>query len=830
MRWLQAFAAITGLVFITSVAYGQQTISGKVVDSGSGQPLSFVNIVVAGDEQRGTITGLEGRFDLTIRPGDDQLRLSRVGYQTKVVPIGALKEKPAIAMTEQQLGLSAVVIKPEANPAIPVIRKAVERRKQNDPWRSKGFTLESYNKYALTVDTQIVDSLAEANREKATAGASADTISISKTNKTDQTEEADTSRPALMDQHMLLIESLTRRIYRPPNINKEIVEAQQVSGLDNPDFPIPSVDIEDMNFYERFLEVLGEEYRSPISPGALNKYQYFLADTITKNGETLYLIRYSPEKGRAYRGLKGFLGIHAESYSLGLIRGQPARKSLFNARFKQLHKPEDGLWYPEQVYLSYKHRTYGTKWEINNYIQSIKTGQVPETVPRKDLNVSLADSALLKDSGYWQKHRHIPLTDRDQQTYEVMDSIGNQFKLDEILTIGNKLLADRFPLGPVDLWVSKLFDQDRYQGTRLGAGLLTSDQLSEYVSVGGYFGYGFQDQKTKYGGRLSFYPGGERTYALQFDYQHDVEEIGNFPVIETYTTSELLGVRAFLAKQLSLIDRYQVSFTTSRIRYLRLKAFGRVSDERLLGDFAYPLTKGEGPQFRAAAKRFVETGLKLRFAYGEEAFPLFDKKLTSELPYPVLHVNYIKGWNQGLLGGDFGYNRLKASLSHDFNIPGLGKADLTLESGTVFGNAPVSRLSYGTGNYATDFRTFSPQAFQTMRPYEFVHSEYINLFYQHRLVRIDPGFEQSRPTLYLRHASGFGTLDERYSVSDVAYRTMESGYHESGISVQNMLRFSYLDNAFYFGIGAGAMYRYGPYQLPNLSDNVAFMVNVQVDV
>ena len=827
---------LIGLFSGIPVTYSQQTISGKVVDSSSGQPLSFVNMVVVGDEERGTITGLEGRFELTIKPGDDQLRLSRVGYQTKLVPIEALKEKQAIELAEQQLRLSAVVIKPEANPAIPIIREAIAQRKQNDPWRTKAFTLESYNKYALTIDTPMVDSLAEANSQEATDSASLDTINLNttvKANSSIDTAKKDTleqNGAELLAQHIMLIESISKKIYNPPSVNKEIVKAQQVSGLDNPDFPIPSVDIEDMNFYERFLEVLGEVYRSPISPGALNKYQYFLADTITKNGKTLYLIRYSPKKGRAYRGLKGFLGIHAESYSLGLIKGQPARKSLFNARFKQLHKPMDSLWYPDQVYLSYKHRKYGFKWEINNYIQSIKTRPVPKKVPRKDLNVTLADSALLKDSGYWQEHRPIPLTDRDQQTYKVMDSIGNQFKFDEILTIGNKLLEDRFPLGPVDFWVSKLFDQDRYQGTRLGAGLLTSDQISEYFSVGGYFGYGFRDQKTKYGGRLSFYPRADRTYTLQFDYQHDVEEIGNFPVIETYTTSERLGVRAFLARQMSLVDRYQVSFTTSRIRYLRLKAFGRVSDERLLGDFAYPLTEGEGPQFRAAAKRFVETGLKLRFAYGEEAFPLFGKKLTSELPYPVLHINYLKGWNKALLGGDFGYNRLKASLSHDFNIPGLGKADLTLESGTVLGNAPVSRLSYGTGNYSTDLRTFSPQAFQTMRPYEFVHSDYINLFYSHRVVEIDPGFEQSRPTLYLRHASGFGILDERYSVSDVTYRTMEAGYHESGISVQNLLRFSYLEDAFYLGIGAGAMYRYGPYQLGDFHDNVAFQFNLAFTV
>jgi hypothetical protein len=270
-RLVVVLLLLISLLLSTLIANGQQTISGEVVDASSGKPLSFVNIVVAGHEQVGTITDLDGRFELTVKPNHDQLRLSRVGYETKVVAIKTLKGTSEIKMAKQQLGLKAVVIKPEANPAIPIIQKAIARRKQNDPWRTAAFTLESYNKYALTIDTATVDSLAEADRQAEADEASLDTIPAKDTAKSTTTDSAS---PALMDQHMLLIESLTRRIYRPPHINKEIVKAQQVSGLDDPDFPIPSVDIEDMNFYETFLEVVGEEYRSPISQSALNKYQY----------------------------------------------------------------------------------------------------------------------------------------------------------------------------------------------------------------------------------------------------------------------------------------------------------------------------------------------------------------------------------------------------------------------------------------------------------------------------------------------------------------------------------------------------------------------------
>lgn len=183
MRWLKAFCIILGLFSAIPIAYGQQTISGKVVDSGSSQPLSFVNIVVAGTEKQGTMTGLEGRFELLVKPEHDELRLSRVGYQTKFVSIDGVSKTTEIKMAEQQLGVEAVIIKPEANPAIPIIKKTIERRKANDPWKRKRFTLEAYNKYALTIDTQMVDSLADANRRKKTDSASFDTMNVNTTAK-----------------------------------------------------------------------------------------------------------------------------------------------------------------------------------------------------------------------------------------------------------------------------------------------------------------------------------------------------------------------------------------------------------------------------------------------------------------------------------------------------------------------------------------------------------------------------------------------------------------------------------------------------------------------
>src|SRR4051812_30678288 len=55
------------------------TIAGAVVDAGTGTPFSRVIVL---DERTGqsALTGADGRFELTVRPGTCRLRVSVVGF------------------------------------------------------------------------------------------------------------------------------------------------------------------------------------------------------------------------------------------------------------------------------------------------------------------------------------------------------------------------------------------------------------------------------------------------------------------------------------------------------------------------------------------------------------------------------------------------------------------------------------------------------------------------------------------------------------------------------------------------------------------------------
>jgi len=73
-------------VSLISVAYGQQSVSGRVTDAESGDPIPGVNIRVV-DTDVGTVTETNGEYELTVPSGAETLRFTFVGYESQTVDI-----------------------------------------------------------------------------------------------------------------------------------------------------------------------------------------------------------------------------------------------------------------------------------------------------------------------------------------------------------------------------------------------------------------------------------------------------------------------------------------------------------------------------------------------------------------------------------------------------------------------------------------------------------------------------------------------------------------------------------------------------------------------
>ncbi|MFP4060131.1 MAG: carboxypeptidase-like regulatory domain-containing protein, partial [Bacteroidales bacterium] len=76
----------------------QFSIQGKVTDSATGNPLSFVNIIEI-TSGKGMVTDIDGHFSLKNIFPDDTLQISFVGYQTKTIPGRELQGKRFLSVS-----------------------------------------------------------------------------------------------------------------------------------------------------------------------------------------------------------------------------------------------------------------------------------------------------------------------------------------------------------------------------------------------------------------------------------------------------------------------------------------------------------------------------------------------------------------------------------------------------------------------------------------------------------------------------------------------------------------------------------------------------------
>ena len=83
----QVVFSILAVFFTVSMTYGQSRVSGKVTDL-AGEALIGASVVVKEAPTVGTITDIDGMYELNVPSGGSTLVFSYTGYETKEMAIG----------------------------------------------------------------------------------------------------------------------------------------------------------------------------------------------------------------------------------------------------------------------------------------------------------------------------------------------------------------------------------------------------------------------------------------------------------------------------------------------------------------------------------------------------------------------------------------------------------------------------------------------------------------------------------------------------------------------------------------------------------------------
>ena len=235
----------------------QTKVGGHIIDINN-EPVAFANVIFKGSSE-GTISNENGRFYLESEQRWDTLVISFVGYETLILP---LKEKLSLnlklVLNDTASQLDEVVLftgkqSKKDNPAISILRKVWENKRDNGLRRFKQYEYDKYEKVEFdlnTIDSTLIKSKLFKGMEFVF-------------------NEVDTSRVTGKTYLPIFINESVTKVYGDnlEKKEKEVLEGNKNSGFNDNQIIIDFVDelYSDYNIYDNYLKFFDKSFVSPLS-------------------------------------------------------------------------------------------------------------------------------------------------------------------------------------------------------------------------------------------------------------------------------------------------------------------------------------------------------------------------------------------------------------------------------------------------------------------------------------------------------------------------------------------------------------------------------------
>lgn len=841
---LKRLALVLCLVLSIGTAWGQRTaapISGTVTDAKTGEPLAFVQIALPG-ATRGTITDMEGRFDLSATAEDTVLHFRMVGYRPHTV---VLKRKSSrrlkVAMQPETTTLQEVNVtakkgrgeryRRKNNPAVELVKKVIAHKEANSVMSSPMFSRRVFSKLNMCLDQFHPDF--EKHRfwkhfpfvEKYIDRAEFDNaeilhFSIRERLQT-QNYQAEPEPGQLFNMRTLTT------AYRADGVDVNMSQ----EGLDDDlDALFPTIDI-----FDNEIALMSVRFVSPLSTLlATTFYHYYITDTVEIDGQRCIELSFVPSS----KGNFGFVGsmyiVADSSYAVRryAMRVPEAVDLNFvrDLNVMQSFEPDSA-----GHYLPTRTDTYG-RFYIGKRLRQIYAHQMrlcydysfDTLLPQADsLFSALSSTAELPDAHRmlrkdWNAQRPVALslseTFLDSMRYELARIPSIRFTIHTVEALATGYVpthrsrdSSRFDIGPLYNMVS----HNGIEGLRLRAGGMSRARLNPRNFFDGYVAYGFNDRQPKFSlnlyhtfepkrrfakegplGYVSFHAGYDiESPGLSFD-QYDRDNImmwSNREVPAQYVADVQLRLRKQWPNFIG-IDTWlgvQRIVPTGMLNYYRIVGLaeaGGIDVERvnLLHHLQWATNLTLSPGGINVSGRTGETSLL---------------NLTRGATFLTL------SHEMGLLDG-FYYNRSSLSLVSRLWFAAFGYLDLIGGGGIVWNPVPMPKLFVPNGNGSV---FLSERSFNTMEPMEFIMDRYLSLFATYHAKGLVLNHLPLIKRLRLREVVGFRVLwggmsdmnnplgnDGRgtaglYLLPEGAHFLTDTPYMEYSLGIENILKFIRVD-------------------------------------
>ena len=713
-------------------------VVGEIVNEMTGEAIPNVNIHFRGTKI-GTTSDENGSYALRVdMTAKAQLVFSAVGYHTQRFDIEpGVMAGLQVAMREKATTLMEVVVAPNENPALELLRQVRAHRADNDrtlhPERSETAQREQ---------TLYVSHIQKRHLRRA----------LWRSLQAGMLMQDDSSY--IMP---LYRETQTFRLEGPEMIpaNDRMTQALILSQTD---YSSLLGNEGNLNFYANSVSLMGHAFLSPLASSGNLYYRYYL------EGDTIHF----RTRNAFYATFNGTMVIDTATFALRSIHAYvPAEVAVnyVNTLHVMQVLAEDGTITEEQVSavldFAIKSETAGTVFPT-----LLLTTRLSNT--RESMN--LREPRESREPSYAEQ-----TTD---SAFNTLDSLPVVRVAKWIATIAT---TGYIPTGtPVDFGhVQEILQVNHHEGVHIGLPLRTNEQFSKVVSLEASVGYGFRDRSVKGMGRVSVNLPTPRKNTLQIEYndRYVWSEVDDFDRL-LRENSMGYGNFDFTAYAFEALHRDSLCVNTAlRQRQIQLHWFGDWSKN--VETHAY-IRAGwqDGYAYQTLS------GIA-RLSWGERKYDgFFMRRYAYSAKYPILFLGFEAGHWQMLNNSTSKlFCHLRVMLSQHAHLGMGGTLSYAIQAGALFGQVPNTLLWQADANqgYAYD-----PYRFTFLHGGQLLADKYVTLQTEWNgqgiLFSLIPGVRWLHLRELVEAKIAYGHL------SDPAISAQDKLYAEVGIGIGNILR------------------------------------------
>jgi len=718
-----------------SFAQKMTIVKGKVVDAKTQEPLPFVNIAFVG-KNIGTTTDYNGEYVIRTQWPSGKLVASFMGYKSQYKKV--IKEKEQIInfqlMPDAEM-LDNVVIQAKGryrnknNPAVELIKKVVKNKNLNRKEHLDYYKYDKYEKVEFDLNN-----ITEKFKKKKVFKQFKFIFKYIDTAKIN-------GKPYLP---MFLKETKSKVYFRKkPKKKKEYVEGVKMTGLhdyiDNDGVNL-LIDYmyQDIDIYNNNINLLTNQFVSPISKIAPMIYKFHIIDTVDVNGYNCINLAFQPRNKLDF-AFKGNMYITNDNrYAVTKIDMRVSED--INLNFvKDLQIIQEFKFINNEVWFITKDKIivdfnlgktgvgmYGKKTVL--YDNFVFNKKIPDDIFKGIEKKVLTDNYKERDNHFWKQNRIGGLSQKEENIYKMVETLHNVPAFKRTLNVFMLLVTgywnfDKIDVGPV----STFYSFNDVEGFRLRLGARTSKKFSKYISIDGFAVYGFKDKKFKYSLRGKI--------ALD---KKDLKERPKQTLMAMYQReTNFPGMKMMFINE----DNFLLSFkrgVADKILYYDLWTIEHYLDWG--NDFSTTLSLKHTIEEPGGNWRFnyddhtlknitsSEIITKLRFAPNEKFYQGMDYKIPIITKYPIFQLTYTQGF-KNVFHSDFNYSKLQFNFFKRFYLSPIGFTNLEIETGKVFGKAiPYTGLFIHRANQTYSYQL---RSYNLMNFLEFVSDEYTAVYFEH---------------------------------------------------------------------------------------------------